>query len=179
MTEGLQVRIDHMAIHFDADLWGPISPYEFYPSRHNEKRHPLSFLAFGVGPRICLGIKIKLNSAKIYIIFKRYLKIFKGMKFAMVQMKLALVKVLLEYEVCATESTPKSLEYIEKILRNTKSTIPIVFKKKEISFDLSEDPANMPPDHLSPKIFSPYLAPETSCKDIVKNPHKKTDPLSN
>jgi hypothetical protein len=55
------------------------------------------------------------------------------MKFAMIQMKLALAKVLLEYEVCATEDTPKSLEYIEGILRSTKSTIPIMFKKRNLS----------------------------------------------
>jgi len=55
------------------------------------------------------------------------------MKFALLQMKLALVKVLLEYEVCATEDTPKSLEYIEGILRSTKSTIPIVFKRRQVN----------------------------------------------
>jgi hypothetical protein len=56
-----------------------------------------------------------------------------GMKFALIQMKLALVKVLLEYEVCATEDTPKSLEFIEGILRSTKSTIPIMFKKRKLN----------------------------------------------
>ncbi len=55
------------------------------------------------------------------------------MKFALIQMKLALVKVLLEYEVCATEDTPKSLEFIEGILRSTKSTIPIMFKKRKLN----------------------------------------------
>ena len=55
MTRDLIVRIDHMAIHFDPDLWGPIDPNVFDPSRHNQKRDPHSFLAFGCGPRICLG----------------------------------------------------------------------------------------------------------------------------
>ena len=33
MTPGLNVRCDHLSIHFDADLWGPTDPYEFNPSR--------------------------------------------------------------------------------------------------------------------------------------------------
>jgi len=55
MTRDLIVRIDHMAIHFDPDLWGPTDPYVFDPLRHDQKRDALSFLAFGIGPRICLG----------------------------------------------------------------------------------------------------------------------------
>ena len=33
MTPGLIIRIDHHAIHFDQELWGPVDPYEFYPLR--------------------------------------------------------------------------------------------------------------------------------------------------
>ena len=33
MTPGLIVRIDHNAIHFDSELWGPVDPVLFYPLR--------------------------------------------------------------------------------------------------------------------------------------------------
>nr|QVK45580.1 cytochrome P450 [Brachionus paranguensis] len=107
MTPGLVIRIDHRAIHFDRELWGPVDPNEFFPSRHKEKRNPLSFLAFGIGPRICLG-----------------------MKFALAQMKLALVECLIKFEIEATEETPQILEFTEGILRTTKNDIPILFKSR-------------------------------------------------
>lgn len=34
MTPGLIVRINHLAIHFDNDLWGPTDPKIFYPQRY-------------------------------------------------------------------------------------------------------------------------------------------------
>nr|QEV83799.1 cytochrome P450 [Brachionus rotundiformis] len=107
MTPGLVIRIDHRAIHFDPDLWGPVDPNEFFPLRHKEKRNPLSFLAFGVGPRICLG-----------------------MKFALAQMKLALVKCLINFEIETTEHTPKFLEFTEGILRTTTNDFPIYFRSR-------------------------------------------------
>ena len=108
MTPGLIVRVNHIGIHFDSELWGPVNPNIFYPMRHEEKRHDLSFLAFGIGPKICLG-----------------------MKFALIQMKLTLVNVLSKFDVCASENTPHSLEYIEGILRSTTSTIPVLFKERQ------------------------------------------------
>ena len=33
MTPDLIVRIDHLAVHFDSEIWGPIDPFEFNPSR--------------------------------------------------------------------------------------------------------------------------------------------------
>lgn len=107
MTPGLVVRINHIGIHFDSDLWGPEDPNKFYPLRHETKRDELCFLAFGVGPKICLG-----------------------KKFALLQMKLVLVNILTNFEVCCTENTPRSLEYVEGILRSTKTEIPIMFKRR-------------------------------------------------
>jgi hypothetical protein len=33
MPIGLVVRVDHFALHFDQELWGPHDPNEFYPLR--------------------------------------------------------------------------------------------------------------------------------------------------
>ncbi len=33
MTPDLIVRVDHLSIHFDSELWGPTDPHVFDPSR--------------------------------------------------------------------------------------------------------------------------------------------------
>lgn len=35
MPVGLIVRIDHFALHYSEELWGPHDPQEFYPLRFN------------------------------------------------------------------------------------------------------------------------------------------------
>lgn len=64
MPVGLVVRVDHFALHYDQELWGPHDPNEFYPLRHEDKRNPLSFVGFGIGPRNCIGI-IKSNKKSV------------------------------------------------------------------------------------------------------------------
>ena len=51
------VAVDVLSIHYDPQLWGPHNPNEFHPERFSPeyKRNPLAFLAFGVGPRNCIG----------------------------------------------------------------------------------------------------------------------------
>jgi cytochrome P450 len=78
-----------------------------YLLRHEVKRHPLSYLAFGLGPRNCIG-----------------------MKFAIVEMKLALVNLMRNFELFPSENTPKILETIEGIVRQPKNGIPLIFKKR-------------------------------------------------
>ena len=33
IPEGLEVRANMLAVHYDSELWGPVDPYEFYPAR--------------------------------------------------------------------------------------------------------------------------------------------------
>ncbi|CAF1333431.1 unnamed protein product [Didymodactylos carnosus] len=51
ITKGAIVQPDVYSIHYDQELWGPQDVNNFCPERHLTKRHPLAFLAFGVGPR--------------------------------------------------------------------------------------------------------------------------------
>ncbi len=75
--------------------------------RHKEKRNPLVYLAFGLGPRNCVG-----------------------MKFAIVEMKLALVKLVLNFEFRKSLNTPEKLAKIEGIVTGPKD-FSIILKKRK------------------------------------------------
>ncbi|RNA38412.1 cytochrome P450 3A29-like [Brachionus plicatilis] len=103
------IAVDVMSIHFDADLWGPQDPNEFYPPRHEVKRNPLAFMAFGNGPRNCIG-----------------------MKFALIELKIALVKLIMNFEFL-----PNSYHRLEEILiiegavRTPKNGVSVILKKRK------------------------------------------------
>jgi len=56
------------SIHYDRELWGPEDPYMFVPERHATKRHPMAYLAFGAGPRQCVGMRFALLEIKILLV---------------------------------------------------------------------------------------------------------------
>ena len=64
-------------------------------------------MVFGTGPRNCIG-----------------------MKFALVEMKLALVNLIRNFVIVSTENTPKKLELIEGIVRAPKHDLPVRFMKR-------------------------------------------------
>lgn len=97
-----------MSLHFDWELWGPVDPNLFYPKRHEVKRNPLAFMTFGNGPRYCLG-----------------------MKFALLELKIALCKLLINFELLPSENFPTELEIIETIVRRPKNGLEISFKKRK------------------------------------------------
>ncbi|CAF4276061.1 unnamed protein product, partial [Rotaria sordida] len=73
------IQPDIYNVHYDMDIWGPVDPYQFYPERHSTKRHPAAYLAFGIGPRSCIGMRFAYLELNIFLV--RLLKtftIFKG-----------------------------------------------------------------------------------------------------
>lgn len=86
IPQGLNVAADVWSLHRNTELWGNDAD-EFRPSRfskeESEGRHPMAFMPFGAGPRICLG-----------------------MRFALLEEKLTLARLLLRYEICSTPLTP-------------------------------------------------------------------------
>ena len=59
MPVGASIAVDVLSLHFDKEIWGE-DANEFNPLRFSPeiKRNPLAFMAFGQGPRNCIG-KIK------------------------------------------------------------------------------------------------------------------------
>lgn len=78
--------------------------------RHEVKRNPLGSTAFGIGPRNCAG-----------------------MKFALIEMKLALVRLVLSFEFKRSASTPDKLTTFEGQLVRPQD-FSIVLKKREQNF---------------------------------------------
>ncbi|XP_048237551.1 cytochrome P450 3A29-like [Haliotis rufescens] len=60
------VLIPTFALQRDPRLFK--DPDSFKPERHDEQSNPLSFLAFGHGPRKCLGMRLALVQAKIALV---------------------------------------------------------------------------------------------------------------
>lgn len=91
IIEGQNLLIPIYSIHHDPDYYpepGKFDPERFSPE-NIEVRDPLTFLAFGEGPRGCIGSR-----------------------FAMLQVKLALVKLLTNYEFTVGEKTTIPMKFI-------------------------------------------------------------------
>ncbi|CAG9859763.1 unnamed protein product [Phyllotreta striolata] len=70
IEKGTLVVISTKAIHYDTDYYE--DPERFDPERFNEenkaKRPPMTFLAFGEGPRLCIGARFGLLQAKVGLV---------------------------------------------------------------------------------------------------------------
>ena len=82
---GTLVYADVYSVHYDRELWGPEDPHMFLPERHKTKRDPIALLAFGGGPRLCLG-----------------------MRFALIEMKILLTRLLRDYNIVPGEHLEKN-----------------------------------------------------------------------
>ncbi|XP_074661831.1 cytochrome P450 3A11-like isoform X2 [Tubulanus polymorphus] len=86
---GMNVTANVYALHYDADHWGPFDPEQFQPDRflpmYQDQRDPLVYMPFGIGPRNCVG-----------------------MRFAMIELKITLIRLLRNYRLlqCAETEVP-------------------------------------------------------------------------
>eukprot|EP01018_Ginkgo_biloba_P022417 Gb_25247 [translate_table: standard] len=68
---GTQLLFPILALHQEEALWGKDAK-EFNPERFNEgiskaAKHPMAFMPFGLGPRICVGQNFALLQAKVVL----------------------------------------------------------------------------------------------------------------
>uniref|UniRef100_A0A452TY94 Cytochrome P450 3A n=1 Tax=Ursus maritimus TaxID=29073 RepID=A0A452TY94_URSMA len=105
IPKGTLVIVPTFSLHRDLDLWP--EPEEFHPERFSKKNkdsiNPYTYMPFGTGPRNCLG-----------------------MRFAIMNMKLALVRVLqnFSFQPCKETQIPLKLS-AQGLIRPEK---PIVLK---------------------------------------------------
>ncbi|CAF4004958.1 unnamed protein product [Rotaria sp. Silwood1] len=91
---GTLITANMYSLHFNPNLWGPVDPHTFYPERFVTKRHPLAWIPFGIGPRNCVG-----------------------MRFALIEMKVVLVRLLKIYSIVACdEQTHQSIDELEEFI---------------------------------------------------------------
>ncbi|XP_055925090.1 cytochrome P450 3A9-like isoform X1 [Argiope bruennichi] len=87
LKKGMPVQVPPWSLHRDPELWGP-DVHEFKPERfspeNKSKIHPMAFQAFGQGPRNCVG-----------------------MRFAFMEAKLALARLLSKYKLKPCSKTDK------------------------------------------------------------------------
>ncbi|XP_074648000.1 cytochrome P450 3A8-like [Tubulanus polymorphus] len=112
VKKGMVVAADVLTIHNDPNIWGPdpdkFDPERFDPELHS-KRHPMSFLSFGVGPRNCIG-----------------------MRFALLEGKLALATLINKYTVVKCADTPVPLRKTEGVtIAPTGGTIPVKLRLRD------------------------------------------------
>jgi cytochrome P450 family 3 subfamily A len=69
IPKGSLINVPVYPIHHDPNIWP--EPEKFIPERflpdEKAKRHPMSFLPFGDGPRNCIGMRFALLEAKLAI----------------------------------------------------------------------------------------------------------------
>ena len=84
ISKGMEIIIPFYALHHDLGAWK--EPETFDPERFRssvkDTRHPYQFLPFGAGPRNCIG-----------------------MRFALMEIKIALVKILMKYKFVRSPET--------------------------------------------------------------------------
>ena len=91
---GTLFAVDMHNLHYNPTLWGPEDPDEFHPERFATKRHPMAWIPFGAGPRNCIG-----------------------MRFALLEMKMLLVRLLKTYTIIdCGEETRKPFENLKEII---------------------------------------------------------------
>uniref|UniRef100_A0A914WLT5 Cytochrome P450 n=1 Tax=Plectus sambesii TaxID=2011161 RepID=A0A914WLT5_9BILA len=83
---GMFVVADTWTIHYSREIWGDDAdqfvPERFDPEENRKPQHPMAWIPFGAGPRQCIG-----------------------MRFALLEEKLALVKIISKFELRTSQET--------------------------------------------------------------------------
>ncbi|XP_033639403.1 cytochrome P450 3A13-like [Asterias rubens] len=109
IKQGTRIIAPLWAIQRDPDLWP--DPLTFNPDRFSPESQGSTnmdaFLSFGVGPRACLGTR-----------------------FALMEVKIALVRLLAEFKIEVTKETPATLELSKGLFLATSHPLPLKFVQR-------------------------------------------------
>lgn len=72
IPKGTLIQADVYSVHYNQELWGPLPVDEFHIERHFIKRHPMSILSFGAGPRQCLGLRFAFSKRRFELDFQLF-----------------------------------------------------------------------------------------------------------
>uniref|UniRef100_A0A914HV24 Cytochrome P450 n=1 Tax=Globodera rostochiensis TaxID=31243 RepID=A0A914HV24_GLORO len=107
VEEGTVVIVDVLSVHRDKNVWGEDAE-QFRPERWLEEGRQLPpAYSFGGGPRICIGMRL-----------------------AMIEEKLALIRILRKYSIVPCEATEKELDFCGQIVLTPKA-VTVALKLRE------------------------------------------------
>ena len=107
--------------HHDPEYWP--DPEQFDPLRFTKDkvaaRHTMTYVPFGHGPRSCIGTTIRIHyrtEGKVPAEFGANFThlVFKGSRFALVEARVALAKLILEFKYEPCEKTDTRLKISRK-----------------------------------------------------------------
>ncbi|GAB1602229.1 cytochrome P450 3A8-like [Argonauta hians] len=110
IEEGMAVRIAVDALHYDPKYWP--EPEKFIPERFSEEgkaqQEPFTFIPFGGGPRVCLGMRL----------FK-------------LEFRIAVVQMMRKFKILATEKTENPLMLANTFLTTPKNPILVKIQRRQ------------------------------------------------
>ncbi|XP_024943018.1 uncharacterized protein LOC107269765 [Cephus cinctus] len=118
VKKDIHIVISVLGLHHDPDYYP--EPEKFDPERFSKEnvsaRHPCVYLPFGEGPRVCIG-----------------------MRFGLLQTKVALVSVLSKFRCLAAPTTPKKLKFdIGNILLLPEKGVEIIVESLDSPLNVDE-----------------------------------------
>ncbi|XP_029651672.1 cytochrome P450 3A8 [Octopus sinensis] len=109
IPEKLTVRIAVDALHYNPKYWP--EPEKFIPERFSEeaksKQVPFTYLPFGGGPRVCLGMRL-----------------------AKLEFKIAAVEMIRNFKVLRTEKTEDPLQLDDTLLLASRNGVWVKFERR-------------------------------------------------
>ncbi|CDW57282.1 p450 domain containing protein [Trichuris trichiura] len=104
IEKGMNVVVDVWSIHYNKDIWGPDAD-EFVPEHQLDSLHPLAWIPFGAGPRRCIGER-----------------------FALLEMKLTLARLLRKYRIFINDQTEVPLKLQEGMTNTPRNGVVLSLK---------------------------------------------------